>query len=185
MKNMKKLTALLLTLVMSLALAVPCFAAEPPEDAVWLKVGESYTVGGYTITIKEDTRTPAERAAERQALLREAIARGQQIGDKYYYLKAVEYHTPTAVQYTANCVSSRGDTLHYIVENYDNGNAALTFSLQVGNEVPVNTTVACGQTINPEVYAEKSVGIRVPVESKIYAGGKMMWFSTSIYQYWR
>lgn len=32
MKNMKKLTAMLLTLVMSLALAVPCFAAEPPPE---------------------------------------------------------------------------------------------------------------------------------------------------------
>ena len=69
MKKIKKLTALLLTLVMSLALAVPCFAAEPADDAVWLEVGDSYTVGGYTITIKEDTRTPAQREAERQALL--------------------------------------------------------------------------------------------------------------------
>ena len=34
MKKMKKLTALLLTLVMSLALAVPCFTVElPPEKA--------------------------------------------------------------------------------------------------------------------------------------------------------
>ena len=31
MKKIKKLTALLLTLVMSLALAVPCFAAEPQD----------------------------------------------------------------------------------------------------------------------------------------------------------
>ena len=32
MKKMKKLTAPLLTLVMSLALAVPCFAVEPPPE---------------------------------------------------------------------------------------------------------------------------------------------------------
>ena len=61
MKKMKKLTALLLTLVMSLALAVPCFAAEPADDAVWLEVGDSYTVGGYTITIKGHADSSAER----------------------------------------------------------------------------------------------------------------------------
>ena len=93
MKKIKKLTTLLLTLVMSLALAVPCFAAEPADDAVWLKVGDSYTVGGYTITIKEDTRSPAERAAERQALRQEALTRGFQVGGRYYYLKAEEYQS--------------------------------------------------------------------------------------------
>ena len=43
MKKMKKLTSLLLVLVMSLALAVPCFAAEPEQKVVRLEIGESFT----------------------------------------------------------------------------------------------------------------------------------------------
>lgn len=57
MKKMKKLTALLLTLVMSLALAVPCFAAEPEENprenAICLKEGDSVTINGITATLKK------------------------------------------------------------------------------------------------------------------------------------
>ncbi len=67
MKKMKKLTALLLTLVMSLALAVPCFAAEPQtaskEDAIYLEAGDTVTIDGITVTLKEIDETEALSAA--------------------------------------------------------------------------------------------------------------------------
>ena len=186
MKKMKKLTALLLTLVMSLALAVPCFAAEPADDAVWLEVGDSYTVGGYTITIKEDTRTPAQREAERQALLQEALTRGFQIGGRYYFLKAEEYQYTSPWTYTTRCNASYGDTLHYDISNYSKEQRSeFTFSLQMGNEKPANVTVAPGQSITPEVYAEESTGIYTPIKSTFTPVGGRIWFSISIYQYWR
>lgn len=67
MKKIKKLTAMLLTLVMSLALAVPCFAAEPQEssheNAVHLKVGETVTVNGLTVTLEKGNAAEALSAA--------------------------------------------------------------------------------------------------------------------------
>lgn len=53
MKKFKKLIATALATALCLALSVPCFAASAPsKDAVRLKVGESYTIGDTTITIK-------------------------------------------------------------------------------------------------------------------------------------
>lgn len=53
MKKIKKLIATALATALCLALSVPCFAASAPsKDAVRLKVGESYTIGDTTITIK-------------------------------------------------------------------------------------------------------------------------------------
>ena len=67
MKKIKKLIATALATALCLALSVPCFAASAPsKDAVRLKVGESYTIGDTTITIKQDTRTAAQRVAERR-----------------------------------------------------------------------------------------------------------------------
>ena len=67
MKKIKKLTALLLTLVMSLALAVPCFAAEPQEasreNAAHLKVGETVTVNGLTATLEKGNAAATLSAA--------------------------------------------------------------------------------------------------------------------------
>lgn len=181
MKKIKKLTAMLLTLVMSLALAVPCFAAAPAEDAIWLEVGDSCTVGGYTITIKEDTRTPEERAAERRAVL---LARGQMINGRYYFLKAEEYQHPM-VDYVADCQSTYGDTLCYNVDNYQYpGSTTLTLTLQVRGETPVYVNVSPGQSIFQEVYADKGVGLHTPVTSSIDADAQM-WYAVSIYQYWR
>lgn len=67
MKKMKKLTTLLLTLVMSLTLAVPCFAAEPQEssreNAVHLREGETITVNGLTATLKKGNEAETLSAA--------------------------------------------------------------------------------------------------------------------------
>ena len=58
MKKMKKLTSLLLVLVMSLALAVPCFAAEPAAaddgNTIYLEMGDTYTdpETGYTYSFE-------------------------------------------------------------------------------------------------------------------------------------
>lgn len=91
MKKFKKLIATMLAVATCLAMSVPCFAASvPAKNAVRLKVGESYTIGDTTITIKRDERTPAQRAAARKTLLAESITRAQ-IGDRYYYVKAEEY----------------------------------------------------------------------------------------------
>lgn len=56
MKKIRKLTSLLLVLVMSLALAVPCFAAGPADDdgTIYLNVGDTYTdpETGYAYSFK-------------------------------------------------------------------------------------------------------------------------------------
>lgn len=68
MKKMKKLTSLLLVLVMSLALAVPCFAAEPAaaddDDTIYLNIGDTYTdpETGFTYSLKPLGSTSAHRS---------------------------------------------------------------------------------------------------------------------------
>lgn len=58
MKKIRKLTSLLLVLVMSLALAIPCFAAEPTaadeRDIIYLEVGDTYKdpETGYVFSFK-------------------------------------------------------------------------------------------------------------------------------------
>ncbi|MEY8389000.1 hypothetical protein AALC17_17280 [Oscillospiraceae bacterium 38-13] len=58
MKKIRKLTSLLLVLVMSLALAVPCFAAGPAaaddDEIIYLDVGDTYTdpETGYTYSFR-------------------------------------------------------------------------------------------------------------------------------------
>ena len=67
MKKIKKLTALLLTLVMSLALAVPCFAAEPqtgPEkNGIYLKEGDTVVVNGVIVSLKKADEVEAHNTA--------------------------------------------------------------------------------------------------------------------------
>lgn len=68
MKKIRKLTSLLLVLVMSLALAVPCFAAEPAaaddDDTIYLNIGDTYTdpETGFTYSLKPLGSTDAQRS---------------------------------------------------------------------------------------------------------------------------
>lgn len=102
MKKMKKLTSLLLVLVMSLALAVPCFAASPERgDAVILEIGESYTdpETGLTFSLKPWAGfSQAEKAA-----LRSGMPLATPRGGVHYYARGVdirsdEYSAPYTAQ---------------------------------------------------------------------------------------
>lgn len=102
MKKMKKLTSLLLVLVMSLALAVPCFAASPKRgDAVVLEIGESYTdpETGLTFSLKP---WAGFSQAEKTALMN-GTALPTPRGGVHYYSRGVDirsdyYRAPYTAQ---------------------------------------------------------------------------------------
>lgn len=102
---MKKFTSLIMALVLSLALAVPCFAASVPEqEVIRLEMGESYT----------DPETGIKYSLKRgsaAALTDETAAASAARLGPYYYVRgervsAVETYTRT---FTAQ--ASRGDVV--------------------------------------------------------------------------
>lgn len=110
MKKMKKLTALLLTLVMSLALAVPCFAAEPQtdskENAICLREGESVTINGITATLEKVDETETLDAAR---------------ASRHYLEQNVRWRQTKPYEREHICYSSYGDTL--VVDLTNDGGA--------------------------------------------------------------
>lgn len=110
MKKIKKLTALLLTLVMSLALAVPCFAAEPESTNVpiWVKAGETITIDG--VSVEFQTGDAAARAMDA------ARASRASRGYTYYYdnkhVRGTEYFGDTIT-----CDPSLGEYLQLDLDN--------------------------------------------------------------------
>ncbi|MCI8910887.1 MAG: hypothetical protein HFG09_09470 [Oscillibacter sp.] len=107
MKKMKKLTALLLTLVMSLALAVPCFAAAPESKnaPIWLKAGETITVDGVSIEFQT-----GDAAAQAMNAARAARA-------NYYYYKNKHVQGTDYFGAEINCQRSRGEDLQLDLDN--------------------------------------------------------------------
>ena len=185
MKKIKKLIATALATALCLALSVPCFAASAPsKDAVRLKVGESYTIGDTTITIKQDTRTAAQRVAERKALLAAVTTRAQ-IGDKYYYVKAEEYHSANPWDDTFNCKRTRGDTLRFDVDNYASSSDIILQLYESGWSKPVEAYIGAGEGTYAEVHTDNTSGLADQVQMSIYGTGGTMWFALSVYQYWR
>lgn len=110
MKKMKKLTALLLTLVMSLALAVPCFAAEPEENprenAICLKEGDSVTINGITATLK--------RVDEAENL--DAVR-----ANRHYLARNIRWRQANPYERDYICYKSYGDTL--VIDLANDGDA--------------------------------------------------------------
>ncbi len=184
MKKIKKLIAMTLAAVSCLALSVPCFASSgPARNAVRLRVGESYTIGDTTITIKRDERMPEQRAAERKALLAELISRAQ-IGDKYYYVKAVEYNSANPWDQTFNCKRTRGDTLRFDIDNYASGIDTILQLYEDEWDNPVEAYIEAGTGTYAEVHTNNSSGLADQVQMSIYGTGGKMWFALSVYQYW-
>nr|WP_325204300.1 hypothetical protein [uncultured Oscillibacter sp.] len=101
MKKIRKLTSLLLVLVMSLALAVPCFAASPKQgDAVILEIGESYTdpESGLTFSLKP---WAGFSQAEKTALMN-GTALPTPRGGVHYYSRGVDIRSDSySAPYTA------------------------------------------------------------------------------------
>ena len=185
MKKIKKLVATMLAVAACLALSVPCFAAAiPSEEAIRLKIGDSYTIGDTTITIKRDTRTPEQRAAAREALLAEVFIRAQ-IGDKYYYVKAVEYHSDNPWDQVFNCKRTRGDTLRFDIDNYASGSDIILQLYESGWNNPVEAYIEAGEGTYAEVHTDNTSGLADQIQMSIYGTGSTMWFALSVYQYWR
>ena len=185
MKKIKKLVATMLAVAAGLALSVPCFAAAiPSEEAIRLKIGDSYTIGDTTITIKRDTRTPEQRAAAREALLAEVFTRAQ-IGDKYYYVKAVEYHSDNPWDQVFNCKRTRGDTLRFDIDNYASGSDIILQLYESGWNNPVEAYIEAGEGTYAEVHTDNTSGLADQIQMSIYGTGSTMWFALSVYQYWR
>ena len=185
MKKFKKLIATMLAVATCLAMSVPCFAASAPaKNAVRLKVGESYTIGDTTITIKRDERTPAQRAAARKTLLAESITRAQ-IGDRYYYVKAEEYHSDNPWDQVFNCKRTRGDTLRFDIDNYASGSDIILQLYESGWNNPVEAYIEAGEGTYAEVHTDNTSGLADQVQMSIYGTDSTMWFALSVYQYWR
>lgn len=183
MKNMKRLISVVLGIVSCLTLAVPCFAAEPERpDAIRLEIGESYTIGDTTITIKRDERSAEERATARAAA---AIQPRAQIGDKYYYVKDVEYNSDDPWGQVFNCRQSRGDTLRFDVDNYPSSTDIILQLYEDQWGKPVEAYIEAGEPTYAEVHTDSSSGLSDTVEMSIYGTGGTMWFALSVYQYWR
>ena len=109
MKKMKKLMSLLLVLVMSLALAVPCFAAEPEQKVVRLEIGESFTdpETGTTYSLKP---WAGYSDTERAAIMSGRSLPTPRSGGRHYFSRGVDLNTTRdyTARYTA--VSSYGNT---------------------------------------------------------------------------
>ena len=185
MQSMKKLIAMILTVATCFALAAPCFAASrPAANSIRLNVGDSYTIGDKTITIKADERTPEQRAAARAALL-EKVATQAQIGDRYYYVRAEEYHSDDPWGQTFNCQRTRGDTLRFDVDNYPSGSDMILQLYETGWANPVEAYIEAGKGTYAEVSSNNPGGLTDQVQMCIYGTGGTMWFSLEVYQYWR
>ncbi len=139
MKKIRKLTSLLLVLVMSLALAVPCFAAGPkdtvPSDVK--KIGDTWTVGEYTFEYVE-----VEKAAP--------MPRDNYVVYGRHYTRE---HTENFVwsccvnstlKLTFDCSESRGDVLADITAGGKDCGTVLAYAHKTGginvsrNGIPVD-----------------------------------------------
>ena len=117
---MKKLNALLLTLVMSLPLAVPSFAAEPQEvakeNAICLRAGDSVTVHGITISMDEVDEAEALNTAR---------------AGKHYLVPTRTWTKTEVFGDNATCKKAYGNTLAFDLDNRSAGD--LTLDVWVGN----------------------------------------------------
>ena len=109
MRKMKKLTSLLLVLVMSLALAIPCFAAEPEQKVIRLEIGESYTEPetGITYSLKP---WAGYSDAEQAAIMSGRSLPTPRAGGRHYFSRGVDLNTTKDYTASYTAVGSFGNT---------------------------------------------------------------------------
>ena len=108
-----------------------------------------------------------------------------QIGDKYYYVKAVEYHSDNPWDQVFNCKRTRGDTLRFDIDNYASGSDIILQLYESGWNNPVEAYIEAGEGTYAEVHTDNTSGLADQIQMSIYGTGSTMWFALSVYQYWR
>lgn len=185
MKKMKRVFAAILCVVTCFALSVPSLAADASDsdpDVIRLEIGQTYTFGDITITFREDTRTPEERAADMAES--GALTRGW-VGDKYYFFKDEEYQSMNPWNQHFDCEGEIGDTLHFDIDNYASG-VDINFRLEAEDEFgPVEAVIEAGVATYAEVHTNNDWGLDYGVDMSITSTGGLMWFALSACQYWQ
>jgi hypothetical protein len=187
MKKMKKLTSLLLVLVMSLALAVPCFAAEPEREVIRLELDESYTdpETGYTYSFKPCAGfTEQEILAIRSRTAR--LATGYANG-KYYYSRGVEINSGRPYTAYYNADESRGNVFAFKIDsapsnNIPNHDGTTISTFADGVHKGVEAYLPCGQAGTFEIRSDYGEGIGGNVEMTL-EGDPSLWVWYDVYQY--
>ena len=186
MKKMKKLTSLLLVLVMSLALAVPCFAAEPAAaddgNTIYLEMGDTYTdpESGMTFSLSPlDDSDIAEMNAAKSG-----IALAGWVGNKYYYERGTEIssgsynHTYTTDESFGNIFEVRiqpyasGTTVRGQLFCFYNGTKDITVSFEGVGEGRLTVT-----TGSSRIGIQGDIGLLLTGTPQLRT-----WFD--VYQYW-
>lgn len=173
MKKMKKLSAMLLALALSLALAVPCFAAAPEseDDAIWLEPGETYTIDGVTIELQT-----ADSAAM-------AIA-GAARASRHYYYRNLHWQSSEYFGDDITCKASYGETLMLELDNSDV--VDLVMEIWV-NRSPEVDPIYCHVNEFSPVSFNKAGGLDDEISWSIYPGqpevSTYMDYVFSAYQY--
>lgn len=156
MKKMKKLAAMLLTLALSLALAVPCFAAVPEseDDAIWLEPGETYTIGGVTIELQTDDSAAMSIAGTARA-------------SRYYYYRNLHWQSSEYFGDDITCKASRGETLMIEVDNSDVVDLVMEIWVNRSSKV---APVYCHVNDVSTVSFDKAGGLDDEISWSIYPG---------------
>jgi len=184
MKKIRKLTSLFLVLAMSLALAIPCFAAEPEEDeqknVIYLEMGETYIdpETGYKISfLPSESISEAEKNAARNG-----IAPTGMIGNTYYYAKDVEiggayFHT------VYNTNSHYGGVLVAHIDNEPLTDGYVEVILAHTIYKPAAGYVLAGRAGDFKIESNNGFGIDGDVEFTLIGHPTLhTWFS--VYQYY-
>ena len=185
MKKIRKLTSLLLVLVMSLALAVPCFAAGPAADdernSVHLEMGDSYTdsESGMTVSFMPlDDSDIAEMNAAKSG-----IALTGMIGNKYYYERATEI-MGSSYHHTYETEEARGNLFEVLINNeplregYVRGRLHCTLPGTTDIDVSVGRTgKLVVHSLNSRVGISEDIGLTLEGRPELRT-----WFD--VYQYW-
>lgn len=164
---MKKMFAMMLSIVMCLTLSIPAFAADSGKEPIRLEKGESITIGDVTISVKENTEEsmPATRAAT------------------YYYFRNYEYNSSAYFDRSITCVGSRGNIVTMTLDN-GMGQRDIIWQFVALGEV-IEAYVEMGDDERIEVNTENPDGFSGDLEWSIYpTDGGTMHFIYNMYQYW-
>nr|WP_325182275.1 hypothetical protein [uncultured Oscillibacter sp.] len=185
MKKIRKLTSLLLVLVMSLALAVPCFAAGPAADdernSVYLEMGDSYTdpESGMTFSFMPlDDSDIAEMNAAKSG-----IALAGMIGNRYYYARGVEIMGSSYnCTYTAEKIY--GNYFEVRIDNEPLTNGYVRARLHCTYPGTTDIDVSCGRTGKLVVHTyDSQLGVSGDIGFSLVGHPELRtWYD--VYQYW-
>ena len=181
MPKIRKLTSMRLALVLSLALAVPCFAAGVTDadesDDIYLELGDTYTdpESGLTFSL-----TPSESFSEAEI---EAVRNGIALSSIHYYERGTEI-TGAPFRATYDTDPSYGDVFSVRIDNEPLKEGSVRGKLYCNYNGTKDITVSFGDVGTLAVWSgNSSVGISGSITLSLIGNPQLRtWFD--VYQYW-